>query len=98
MVSAPDGIVVEVVYAHTAAVWRRAARLPVNATVADALAAVGLAQQLGLDPQALALGIFGARVKLESVLHDGDRIEIYRPLAADAKEARRRRAGARRRK
>lgn len=95
--SAPDGIAVEVVYAQPAAVWRRTTTLPLNATVADALAAVEIERQLQLDPQALALGIFGMRVKLDAALHDGDRIEIYRPLAADAKEARRRRAAARRR-
>ena len=37
------------------------------------------------------LGIFGKRVKDDTVLHDGDRIEIYRPLVADPKDARRKR-------
>ena len=38
------------------------------------------------------VGIFGRRVGLETVLGDGDRVEIYRPLIADPKEARRNRA------
>ncbi len=37
------------------------------------------------------LGIFGKRVKDETVLRQRDRIEIYRPLLIDPKEARRRR-------
>ncbi len=38
------------------------------------------------------VGIFSKMVKLEASVHDGDRIEIYRPLTADPKEIRRRRA------
>lgn len=59
-------------------------RLPDGATVRDALAASGL--------QGNHIGIFGKRVTLETRLANGDRIEIYRPLSTDPKEARRRRA------
>ena len=38
------------------------------------------------------LGIFGKLVKLETILRDHDRVEIYRPLIADPKEVRRQRA------
>ncbi|WP_097355763.1 RnfH family protein [Candidatus Enterovibrio escicola] len=38
------------------------------------------------------VGIFSRLVKLDTLVHDGDRIEIYRPLVADPKEIRRRRA------
>jgi putative ubiquitin-RnfH superfamily antitoxin RatB of RatAB toxin-antitoxin module len=38
------------------------------------------------------LGIFGKLVKGDTVLRDKDRVEIYRPLLADPKEVRRRRA------
>lgn len=37
------------------------------------------------------VGIFGRRVDLDAPLRDGDRVEIYRPLVADPREARRRR-------
>lgn len=37
------------------------------------------------------VGIFGKIVKDDTVLHDGDRVELYRPLLADPKEARRKR-------
>ena len=58
--------------------------LPQGATVRDAIAASGL--------EGGAFGIFGKRAKPDHPLSDGDRVEIYRPLALDPKEARRRRA------
>ena len=57
--------------------------LGAGATVRDALRAAGF--------QAGAVGIFGKRVGLDHALVEGDRVEIYRPLAIDPKEARRRR-------
>lgn len=62
----------------------RSLDLPAGATVRDALAASGL--------EAHAFGVFGKRVELDHRLKDGDRVEIYRPLAMDPKEARRQRA------
>ena len=62
----------------------RSLNLPAGATVRDALAASGL--------DGHACGIFGKRVALDRKLADGDRVEIYRPLAMDPKEARRQRA------
>ncbi len=38
------------------------------------------------------VGIFGKLTKLNTVLREKDRVEIYRPLIADPKEVRRRRA------
>lgn len=43
------------------------------------------------DVHIAPLGIFGKRVKDDTVLRDGDRIEVYRPLVADPKDARRKR-------
>jgi putative ubiquitin-RnfH superfamily antitoxin RatB of RatAB toxin-antitoxin module len=60
--------------------------LPAGATVRDAVAAAHLA--------GTAFGIFGKRVSPDAKLADGDRVEVYRPLAMDPKEARRRRAKA----
>lgn len=89
-----SGIQVEVVYALPSRCWRFPVELPEGATVADALAAADPARHipgLELDPQRLA--VFGRPVTPESVLHPGDRVEILRPLLADPKLARRRRAG-----
>lgn len=38
------------------------------------------------------VGVFSEIVSLDSSLHDGDRVEVYRPLAMDPMEARRMRA------
>ena len=64
-------------------------------TAPEAIAAAGVEEAFpgSVDPQ--RLGIFARRVDPGQVLRDGDRIEIYRPLALDPKEARRRRAGGR---
>lgn len=45
-----------------------------------------------LELSAHTVGVFGAVQDRSAVLNDGDRLEIYRPLQNDAKEARRRRA------
>ena len=63
-------------------------------TVREAALQSGLEEEFPeLDLQQAPLGIFGKAVKDETVLHDGDRIEVYRPLLIDPKEARRKRAG-----
>lgn len=46
----------------------------------------------GLDLNTAPLGIFGKKIKDDTLLRNRDRIEIYRPLLIDPKEARRRRA------
>ena len=51
----------------------------------------------GLAASGLRFGIGGKVVEGARVLRDGDRVEILRPLALDPREARRRRARARRR-
>ena len=58
--------------------------LPAGSRVHDALEACGLRAQ--------AVGVFGKRVDPGASLKDGDRVEVYRPLKLDPKEARRRRA------
>ena len=62
--------------------------LPVGATLADALAAAGWTDAEGISGYA----IFGVNAALDTVLRDGDRVELLRPLLMDPKEARRRRA------
>jgi putative ubiquitin-RnfH superfamily antitoxin RatB of RatAB toxin-antitoxin module len=88
---------VEVVYALPDTVDAVTLSVPPGTTLRDALVASGLAQrhpEIRLDEQ--AFGIFGRRVPLETRLAPGDRIEVYRPLAVDPKEARRRRAARKR--
>jgi putative ubiquitin-RnfH superfamily antitoxin RatB of RatAB toxin-antitoxin module len=61
--------------------------LPDGATLGDAVAASGLA----LDGVA-GYALHGVRADADARLHDGDRVELLRPLLVDPKEARRRRA------
>jgi putative ubiquitin-RnfH superfamily antitoxin RatB of RatAB toxin-antitoxin module len=87
-------IVVEVAYATpvTQAIVR--VEVPTGCTVAQAIELSGIRERFpGMNVQADAVGIFSRKVPLEHVLADGDRVEIYRPLIADPKEARRARAG-----
>ncbi len=67
--------------------------LPAGSTLLEAVKASGVLQrypQIELATQ--KLGIFGKLRPADTVLRDGDRVEIYRPLQADPKETRRRRA------
>ena len=62
--------------------------LPAGATVAQALQGSGLAARYAAIDLA-CVGVWGRVVSLEQALCDGDRVEIYRPLSVDPKEARR---------
>ena len=68
--------------------------LPAGATIDDAIAASGIPAQWGLDATQLEFAIFGRRAKGETPLADADRVELTRPLTADPKQARRKRAAA----
>jgi putative ubiquitin-RnfH superfamily antitoxin RatB of RatAB toxin-antitoxin module len=86
-------IVVEIVYAEAQRAVVRPLRLPQGARLADALLLAARDPELqGIDFSRAPLGIFGQLVQPDQVLSDGDRIEIYRPLAEDPKIARRKRA------
>ena len=62
-------------------------------TVGVALAqAAGHAAFDGLNLNSMPVGVYGKRVDRGRLLRPGDRIELYRPLLLDPKEARRRRA------
>jgi uncharacterized protein len=66
--------------------------LPAGATVADAVAQSKIIERYALDATQLRFAVFGRRAAAEATLADGDRVEITRPLLADPKESRRRRA------
>jgi putative ubiquitin-RnfH superfamily antitoxin RatB of RatAB toxin-antitoxin module len=78
---------VEVVYASPGSQQVVKVRLKPGATVRDAVIASGFTTQ----PQQ-KFGIFGKSVPPDTKVAEGDRVEIYRPLLIDPKEARRRRA------
>jgi putative ubiquitin-RnfH superfamily antitoxin RatB of RatAB toxin-antitoxin module len=83
---------VTVVYAQAEGATLIELRLPAGATVADAISRSGiLGRHPELDAKRLRVGIFGSLTAQSAALADGDRVELYRPLIVDAKEARRRR-------
>lgn len=88
-----DLINVEVTYALPAKQEIIALRLPAGSTLAQAVEASGLLKKYPeIDLLQNKLGVFGKLSKPDAVLHDKDRVEIYRPLIADPKEVRRKRA------
>jgi putative ubiquitin-RnfH superfamily antitoxin RatB of RatAB toxin-antitoxin module len=84
---------VEVAYALREEQVLVALEMEEGTTVAQAIGQSGIPERFPeVDPLRSPVGIFGRRVRPDTLLHDGDRVEIYRPLAMDPHEARRRRA------
>jgi putative ubiquitin-RnfH superfamily antitoxin RatB of RatAB toxin-antitoxin module len=86
-------IAVEVVYAAAPHQLSRVAlKLAPGSTVADALVASGLAEHVLTDDAGRPrVGVWGRLAALDAGLRERDRVEIYRPLQVDPKEARRQR-------
>jgi len=94
-VAEPGEIAVEVAYALPERQRILALKVPAGTTMLDAAERSGIARLFeGLDLASAKMGIFGKAVAdpRVHVLADGDRVEIYRPLTADPKEARKARA------
>jgi uncharacterized protein len=90
---------IEVAYAEPQRDIVKAFYLPAGSRVADALRLAALDPDFtGVDLANSAIGIFGRLIRPDQALKEGDRIELYRPLAADPKIARRDRARQLRRK
>ena len=90
---AEAGITVQVCHALPDNTFLRSLRVPAGTTIEQAVAQSGLLQAIpGIDLASNMVGIYGKRKPLDTVLHEHDRVEVYRPLQADPKEARRRRA------
>jgi putative ubiquitin-RnfH superfamily antitoxin RatB of RatAB toxin-antitoxin module len=81
--------VVEVVYALPEV--QKVVELPwvAGITVGEALEQSGILEEFKLDLASAKVGIFGRLCRLDFKLKPGDRVEIYRPLATDPKQARR---------
>jgi hypothetical protein len=64
--------------------------LPDGATIKDAIERSGILEKYReIDLKTQKVGVYGKISKLDAVLTDGDRIEIYRPITADPKTVRR---------
>lgn len=88
-------IQVEVAYALPQQQVIMPVKLAVDATVEEAIKRSGILEKFPeIELAEFKVGIFSKLTKLEAVLRDKDRVEIYRPLIADPKEVRRQRAEA----
>lgn len=84
---------IQVVYATPAREILRELTVEQGATIEEAIVRSGLLGEVpGIDLAVQPVGLYGKKRALDTVLRDLDRIEIYRPLVADPKESRRRRA------
>ena len=89
----PGKIAVEVAYALPEKQYLQRVTLQEGATVEEAIRASGLLElRTDIDLTKNKVGIYSRPAKLSDSVHDGDRVEIYRPLIADPKELRRQRA------
>jgi putative ubiquitin-RnfH superfamily antitoxin RatB of RatAB toxin-antitoxin module len=80
---------VEVVYATPDQQIKKALQVPVGTSIQQALALAEIPQ---VNLTELKVGIFSKILPLDHLLEEADRIEIYRPLMQDPKDARRQRA------
>ena len=85
---------IEVVYALPERQYVLPMQVAPATTVLQAVLQSGIAGLTGIDVEHCALGIFSQRVlhPETQLVAEGDRIELYRPLQIDPKEARRLRA------
>jgi hypothetical protein len=88
-----EKIDIEVVYALPDKQTLLKQQVSAGTTVLEAVQASGILEKYPqIDIATSKVGIFGKLVKPDTVLREKDRIEIYRPLIADPKEVRRKRA------
>lgn len=87
-------ITVEVAYARPERQVLTAVRVAAGSDIAAAIAASRIGERFPDDDlDACETGIWGRVVPRSARLRDGDRVELYRPLRRDPREARRLRAG-----
>lgn len=88
-----DMIRVQICYAKPGVQMLKELRMPLGATLQEAIDRSGILQEMPeIDLDVQKTGIYGKLKPLDTVLREYDRVEIYRPLIADPKESRRRRA------
>lgn len=88
-----DKITVEVCYALPEKQTLLSLEVEASATIEQVIRQSGIIELYPeIDLTHNKVGIFSKLAKLTDILHDGDRIEIYRPLIADPKEVRKQRA------
>ncbi len=87
-------ISVELVFALPEKQVLRSITLAAGSTVGDVIMKGDLVSEFpGVDLEKAQAGIWGRLVDRDHVVRDGDRVELYRPLDVDPREARRLKAG-----
>lgn len=88
-----DYLQISVVYVGAAEQFQRNLEVRVGTSIEESIDQSGVLGRFPeIDLGVNKIGIFGKLAKLNQVPQDGDRIEIYRPLIADPKAARKQRA------
>lgn len=90
-----SSINIEVAYATPEKQVIRAVNVDTGTTIGAAIVQSGIMMdfpELDNELENAKVGIFGKMATMTTKLDDGDRVEIYRPLIADPKEVRRKRA------
>ncbi len=91
-VEAPGTVRVSVCYALPDAVFLKEVVVPAGTTILAAIQSSGLIEAYReVDPTTMRVGVYGKLKTLDTVVRDGDRVEVYRILTADPKTARRKR-------
>lgn len=86
-------ILVQVCYTRPDLQMLRELRVAEGTTLGDAVGWSGILEEVPeIDMAQCRVGVFGKLKTVDTVLHHRDRVEIYRPLIADPKESRRKRA------
>ncbi|ACV27425.1 RnfH family protein [Kangiella koreensis] len=88
-----ERITVEVCYALPEKQTLLSLEVEASATIEEIIRQSGILELYSeIDLTQTKVGVFSKLAKLTDTLHDGDRVEIYRPLIADPKEVRKQRA------
>jgi len=81
-----------VCYARPDTVFLESVAVPAGTTIMQAVQSSGLiATCPEVDPTTMRVGIFGKLKTIDTPVREGDRVEVYRALTADPKQARRKR-------
>jgi uncharacterized protein len=88
-----ESIQLEITYAKPDRQEIISLKLPEGSTIQQAVEASGLLQRHPeIDLAKAKVGIYGKLSRMDTVVRERDRVEIYRPLIADPKEVRKQRA------
>ncbi len=84
---------VEIVLAFRERQYVQSHHMPIGASVADLMRESRILENASrIEPDKLTLAVRGREVNPQTLLREGDRVEILRPLTIDPRQARRRRA------